>query len=400
MVAAAVKRICTLLVAIAAANLPVPAATAAADTASADPGQQLARLNQQLDSDQATLNDLNDRVEQAQADLDALNRKLEDDYRRQVELSQRLSQLARIEYERPALSLSTILAAQSLGQLLADVAQARLIALKQQALISAAETLRRHDEQARDQEASKLSEIVRAREQATQIAAQTLALRDSVQDAAFRAHASAVAAQAQASAAQATVPLPLQTQTVAQPAPPTQPAAQPAPPTQPTARPAPPTRTTTPPAPPTQPRVVPPAPPNPVPAPTPAAPPPPLKATPATPTGGAAAVQPVGGNHFAFGYSTWYVATRLAIPWFGSAIQWWSNAAAYGYAEGQVPRVGAVMITLESATSGHVAYVESVNGDGSWTVSEINDTAWNVVATRTIRPGQVPLVGFIYVKTG
>lgn len=393
------KRICTLLVAMAAAGLPVLGPTAAAETASADPGQQLASLNRQLDSDQATLNDLNDRVEQAQADLDALNRKLEDDHRRQVELSQRLSQLARIEYERPALSLSTILAAQSLGQLLADVAQARLIALKQQALVSQAETLRRQDEQARDQEASKLSEIVRAREQATQIAAQTLALRDSVQDAAVRAHASAVAAQAQASAAQATLPLPLQTQTVAQPAPLTQPAAQPAPPTQPAAQPAPPTQPAARPAPPTQPRVVPPAPPSLVPVPTPTIQPPAPKATPAAPTGAAAAL-PTGGNHFAFGYSTWYVATRLAIPWFGSAIQWWSNAASYGYAEGQVPRVGAVMVTLEGAVSGHVAYVESVNGDGSWTVTEINDTAWNVVATRTIRPGQVPLVGFIYRKTG
>jgi len=112
------------------------------------------------------------------------------------------------------------------------------------------------------------------------------------------------------------------------------------------------------------------------------------------------ASQSVAGIHFAFGYSTWYVATRLSIPWFGSAIQWWSNAAAYGYAEGQVPRVGAVMVSREGGVSGHVAYVESVNADGSWTVSEINDTAWNVVATRTIRPGQVPLVGFIYGKTG
>src|SRR5262252_1667197 len=237
------KRIYMLVVAIAATGISLPAATAAADPATAYPGQQLANLNQQLNDDQAALNDLNDRVERAQADLDALNRQVADDHQRQAELKRRLGRVARIEYERPALSLATVLSARSLGQLLAEVAQARLVALKQQALVSEADSLRRQDEQARDQEASKLAEITRAREQASKIAVQTLAMRDSVQDAAVRAHASAVAAQAQASAAQATVPLPLQTQTVAQPAPPTQPAAQPAPPTQPTARPAPPTRT-------------------------------------------------------------------------------------------------------------------------------------------------------------
>ena len=102
-----------------------------------------------------------------------------------------------------------------------------------------------------------------------------------------------------------------------------------------------------------------------------------------------------GGNHFAFGYCTWYVASRRYIPWFGNAIQWWPNARAYGYPEGQAPVVGAVMVTRESYL-GHVAYVESVNGDGSWTVSEMNYVAWDVVDRRTIFPGQVPLVGFIY----
>jgi surface antigen len=101
------------------------------------------------------------------------------------------------------------------------------------------------------------------------------------------------------------------------------------------------------------------------------------------------------GNHFAFGYCTWYVASRRYIPWFGNAIEWWPNARAYGYAEGQTPRVGAVMVTRESYW-GHVAYVEAVNGDGSWTVSEMNFVGWDVIDRRTIFPGQVPVVGFIY----
>jgi surface antigen len=104
-----------------------------------------------------------------------------------------------------------------------------------------------------------------------------------------------------------------------------------------------------------------------------------------------------GGNHFAYGYCTWYVANRRNIPWFGNAIEWWPNARPYGYAEGASPAVGAVMVTRESPI-GHVAYVESVNGDGSWTVSEMNYVGWNTVSRRTIHPGQVPLVGFIYGK--
>ena len=100
-------------------------------------------------------------------------------------------------------------------------------------------------------------------------------------------------------------------------------------------------------------------------------------------------------NRFAYGYCTWYVANRRYIPWLGNAIDWWPNARSYGYAEGQAPRVGAVMVTRESGY-GHVAYVEAVNGDGTWTVSEMNFIGWNQVSRRTIRPGQVPLVGFIY----
>ncbi|MGH7776355.1 MAG: CHAP domain-containing protein, partial [Candidatus Dormibacterales bacterium] len=106
-----------------------------------------------------------------------------------------------------------------------------------------------------------------------------------------------------------------------------------------------------------------------------------------------------GGNHFDFGYCTWYVANRRYIPWFGNAGQWWANARAYGYAEGQAPRPGAVMVTGESPY-GHVAYVESVHADGSWTVSEMDFTGWDQVDRRTLRPGQAPVVGFIYGRAG
>jgi surface antigen len=79
----------------------------------------------------------------------------------------------------------------------------------------------------------------------------------------------------------------------------------------------------------------------------------------------------------------------------GDAGQWGPNAAAMGFPEGKTPRPGAVMVTWEGPI-GHVAYVESVNSDGSWNVSEMNYKGWNVVSQRTISPGSVPLETFIY----
>lgn len=117
----------------------------------------------------------------------------------------------------------------------------------------------------------------------------------------------------------------------------------------------------------------------------------PVSYTPAVPyTGGAVS------NHFAFGFCTWYVANRRPVPWFGDAWAWWPNARAMGFAEGSVPRVGAIMVSSE-APVGHVSYVEKVNPDGSWVVSEMNYNAWDVIDTRTVLPGDRGLlVGFIY----
>lgn len=112
-------------------------------------------------------------------------------------------------------------------------------------------------------------------------------------------------------------------------------------------------------------------------------------------TGGNAG--PYSNNTFPYGYCTWYVATRRHVYWSGNASDWWPNARAANppRPEGQKPEVGAIMVTWESSY-GHVAYVEQVNSDGSWVVSEMNFVAWGVVDHRTIRPGQVPLIGFIY----
>ena len=121
----------------------------------------------------------------------------------------------------------------------------------------------------------------------------------------------------------------------------------------------------------------------------------------ARPTGSAYSVSAGGpsagsyGNRFAYGYCTWYVASRIPVPWLGNAWEWFGQAQAYGWATGQTPRAGAIMVTWESGY-GHVAIVERVNADGSWTVSEMNFVGWGIVDQRTIFPGHVPLIGFIY----
>jgi surface antigen len=107
-------------------------------------------------------------------------------------------------------------------------------------------------------------------------------------------------------------------------------------------------------------------------------------------------------NGFSYGYCTGWVAHKRPIPWRGNAYQWWWNARAFGFAEGPTPRAGAVMVLGISGSSpqGHVAYVESVNPNGSFLVSEMNwwglpGGGWNRVDYRTVTSMQ-GVLGFIY----
>jgi len=106
---------------------------------------------------------------------------------------------------------------------------------------------------------------------------------------------------------------------------------------------------------------------------------------------------PYTANGFPVGWCTYYVATKRNVTWRGDAGFWYQNASAQGYAVGPTPKVGSIMVTWES-WAGHVAYVEAVNADGSWVVTEMNWVAFDVINQRTIKPGQLGqrLVGFIY----
>lgn len=289
------------------ALMPLAPTTAAASTTTAHDTTAPMTLAQAQDQ----LAKLDDQVERARASLDAYNRQLTLDQTRATALNKQLHAIARLQYERPALSITMILNAQSLSQLLTSVSQARLVAEKQQSLVGQAQKLQQQDQLARDQTQAQLAAIQASRDQATKLVAN------------LQAQAAAAANQAAASAAAGVVAA--------------------------------------------------------------------AKAIGTSYTSGPFP------NHFDPGQCTWYVANKRYVPWFGNANQWIAGAEQYGFPVGTTPQVGAIMVTAESGY-GHVSYVESVNPDGSWTVSEMNYTAPFVEDTRTLRMGQVPLIypGFIY----
>ncbi|MDO5343827.1 MAG: CHAP domain-containing protein [Candidatus Saccharibacteria bacterium] len=78
-------------------------------------------------------------------------------------------------------------------------------------------------------------------------------------------------------------------------------------------------------------------------------------------------------------YVAWKIhSTGRYVPHFngaGNANQWPTTAAAHGIRSGSTPKVGSAAV-MYVGVYGHVMYVESVNGDGTITVSDYN-LAWD-----------------------
>lgn len=101
------------------------------------------------------------------------------------------------------------------------------------------------------------------------------------------------------------------------------------------------------------------------------------------------------GNHFPWGWCTWYVAQKRGdVGWHGNAGTWLNGARGSGKSTGRIPAVGSIMVTGESGY-GHVAYVEAVNGD-QVTVSEMNYRGFGVVSKRTLSSKNRVIKGFVY----
>jgi LysM repeat protein len=109
-------------------------------------------------------------------------------------------------------------------------------------------------------------------------------------------------------------------------------------------------------------------------------------------------VQSHGSDTFPYGQCTYYVASRRDVTWGGNAWAWFENANGLR-PEGHVP-VGGAIVVFHAGWFGHVAYVESVNSDGSFIVAEMNFWAngggWGRVDRRTIAAGDRSTTGFIY----
>jgi surface antigen len=98
------------------------------------------------------------------------------------------------------------------------------------------------------------------------------------------------------------------------------------------------------------------------------------------------------GNSYAPGNCTWYVASRRSVGEFwGNANNWYYVAQSLGYETGDKPFRGAIAYTA-AGWAGHVALVESV--DGEWvTISEMNYNGW----LYQVNVRQVHYTEFLYI---
>lgn len=111
------------------------------------------------------------------------------------------------------------------------------------------------------------------------------------------------------------------------------------------------------------------------------------------------------GDYYAWGNCTWWVSIRRSqnndpIPnnW-GNAATWATNALRAGYIVDNTPSDGAIMqISNVDGGLGHVAYVESVDPEGNWEISEMNVIGLDVLDYKNMSPSMAKNYNFIHDK--
>lgn len=102
---------------------------------------------------------------------------------------------------------------------------------------------------------------------------------------------------------------------------------------------------------------------------------------------------------YPYGYCTWWVAQKRAIPAWGHAKDWLDNALASGFpvCKGShcPPQVGAVISLKGAPGYGHVGYVEEVR-ENKVIFSEMNYVGWGKMNYRTLKIGDPQIKGYIY----
>lgn len=123
----------------------------------------------------------------------------------------------------------------------------------------------------------------------------------------------------------------------------------------------------------------------------------------AIPEGAALQAVKKGRNLFAlenWGQCTWYVTERRIAPSTSDAKDWLADAQANGFATGNYPMPGAVVVWgLTRGEYGHVAYVETAYADGVFAYVDSNVCGWECVRTRITSLSKEPgVLGFVYWK--
>lgn len=113
-------------------------------------------------------------------------------------------------------------------------------------------------------------------------------------------------------------------------------------------------------------------------------------------------------NPYPYGQCTWYAWGRrnqlgkpLPTASLGNAKDWANSARSHGYTVDHTPGAGSVIVFSPGqagadSTYGHVAIVESVNKDGTVTISESNVQGLGVISTRTLAASQAIACQYIH----